>query len=153
MPQWKKENQLIMFSKIIKTVRCQRKETQQMMADKLGVSQRTVASWESGTRMPSYETLLQIANLYQVSTDYLLGRDLFQHHVMMPSGKIVTILTTETEPPTDEELGLLGHSVQTTLNENLVTVFPDADQDQLQAFDAYIRQVVRSVILSTRDMD
>lgn len=141
-----------MFSEIIKKVRHKNKETQQQMADRLGVSQRTVASWESGDRMPTYETLLLIANLYKVSTDYLLGRDFYKHHVTLPSGQLITILSTEKEPPTDVERALLEQAMNSALNEKLATGFPDIDPDQLRAFDAYIRQVVRSE-LNGRDGD
>ena len=141
-----------MFSEMIKKVRHQNKDTQQQMADKLGVSQRTVASWESGDRMPTYETLLQIAKLYQVSTDYLLGRDFYKHNVTLPSGQTVTILSTEKEPPTDGERTFLEQAMRRALNKNLVTSFPDVDPDQLRAFDEYVRQVVRSE-LHGRDGD
>lgn len=43
------------------------------MADHLGLTQQTVASWEQGTRKPSFEVLSQIASEYSVSIDYLLG--------------------------------------------------------------------------------
>ena len=141
-----------MFSVNIKKLRRQNRETQQRMADRLGVSQRTVASWEGGDRMPTYETLLQIANLYQVSTDYLLGREFYQHQVTLPSGKSVTILSTEERPPAGEERALLEQTMFSALDEDLAASFPGFDPDQLRAFDAYVRRVVRSV-LGARDGD
>lgn len=64
-----------MLSNSIKSIRKRAKETQQEMADRLGVSKRTVASWESGDRMPSYEILLLLSTVYGVTTDFLLGRE------------------------------------------------------------------------------
>ena len=43
-------------------------------ADKMGVSQSTVASWENGTRRPDLDALCKIADLFNVSLDELLGR-------------------------------------------------------------------------------
>ena len=130
-----------MFSTNIKRVRLQAKETQRVMAERLGISQRTVASWESGDRMPSYEILLQIASLYQVSTDYLLGR-IKQPSVITPlSDQNVMILTSEK--------GLLTKEKQTLHKQELAGVWrviniKDINPDQLEALEAYIRQVVRS---------
>lgn len=45
-------------------------------AKRLEVSQPTLSSWESGRKSPSVESLEHMANLYGVSTDYLLGREL-----------------------------------------------------------------------------
>lgn len=44
-------------------------------AQKLGVPQPTLTSWENGTRNPPIDMLLKMAKLYQVSVDYLLGSD------------------------------------------------------------------------------
>lgn len=62
-----------MFKSIIKQVRLSHDETQERMAERLDVSQRTVASWESGDRMPSIDILIQIAKTYRISTDMMLG--------------------------------------------------------------------------------
>ncbi|MGN1026267.1 MAG: helix-turn-helix domain-containing protein, partial [Faecousia sp.] len=43
-------------------------------AEKLGVSQPTISAWEAGRKTPSIEALENMADLYGVTTDYLLGR-------------------------------------------------------------------------------
>lgn len=48
--------------------------TQQEVADKIGVSRQNVGRWLSGDTTPDINTLGRIANAYNVSTDYLLGR-------------------------------------------------------------------------------
>ena len=48
--------------------------TQKQVAISLKISVQAVSYWESGERRPTYETLLRLADLYQVSTDELLGR-------------------------------------------------------------------------------
>lgn len=44
------------------------------LAARLGVSARLVAYWESGQRECSFDALLRIAEVLEVSTDCLLGR-------------------------------------------------------------------------------
>ena len=41
----------------------------------LGVSQPTLSSWESGRKSPTIDSILKMAALYKVSTDYLLGNN------------------------------------------------------------------------------
>lgn len=43
-------------------------------AEKLGVSQPTLSAWEGERKAPSIESLENMANLYGVTTDFLLGR-------------------------------------------------------------------------------
>ena len=62
-----------MFHKILKDLRVLNKYTQQELADKLDVSQRTIAFYEKGDRHPDYETLIKISKIFDVSVDYLLG--------------------------------------------------------------------------------
>ena len=50
------------------------KTSQQQLALVLGVSQSTVGMWESGKNLPSVSTLLELADYFHCSTDYLLGR-------------------------------------------------------------------------------
>ena len=66
-----------MFSKRLRSVRMDRKYTQQTMADKLSVSLNAYQKYEQAERSPSLETLVQIADILDVSTDYLLCRDEF----------------------------------------------------------------------------
>lgn len=48
--------------------------TQQQIADKLFVNQRTYSGYETGTRTPTPQILGQIADIYGTSVDYLMGR-------------------------------------------------------------------------------
>lgn len=47
---------------------------QKEVADKVGVKRNTVTSWENGDRQPEVGRLEKVADLFSVSTDYLLGR-------------------------------------------------------------------------------
>ena len=48
--------------------------TQAGMARKLSVTRSTVNAWEMGTNKPSIDKLSDIADLFQVTTDFLIGR-------------------------------------------------------------------------------
>jgi len=59
----------------IKLLRKSRGFSQVRMADILGVTRSAVSMWEIDQSQPDGEMLVRIANLFGVSTDYLLGRD------------------------------------------------------------------------------
>jgi transcriptional regulator with XRE-family HTH domain len=57
-------------------LRNKRNMRQEDVAKKIGVGRTTYAMYEQGKREPDYETLLKLADLFEVSTDYLLtGQD------------------------------------------------------------------------------
>ena len=57
----------------IKQLRCQRKMSQSALASQLGVSKSVISSYETGVHLPPYDILLKLAQIFGVSTDYLLG--------------------------------------------------------------------------------
>ena len=57
----------------IKALRTARKWTQTDLAHRLNISRNGVNSWEQGLSMPSPATLVELARIFSVSTDYLLG--------------------------------------------------------------------------------
>lgn len=59
----------------LKQARKQSGMTQKEVADALGVGQSTYKNYECGFREPNNETTVTLANLFNVTTDYLLGRE------------------------------------------------------------------------------
>ena len=57
----------------MKTLRKQVKLTQAQIAEKLDISQQAYASWERGAKKPTQENLVKIAQVLNVSVDYLVG--------------------------------------------------------------------------------
>ena len=58
----------------LKDLRKQKKVGQKEVAELLGVSLRSYQFYESGEYDPSLPNLVILADYFQVSTDYLLGR-------------------------------------------------------------------------------
>ena len=57
-----------------KVCRERRGMTQKEVAIELKMSIQAISYWETGERMPSYDKLLLLADLYETTTDELLGR-------------------------------------------------------------------------------
>ena len=66
-----------MFPERLNSIRKARGYTAQFMADQLSIGIRTYRFYESGHSQPNLDSLIRIADLLNVSTDYLLGRDDF----------------------------------------------------------------------------
>lgn len=63
-----------MLSVRLKSLRTGRNITQSDLAKRIGVARTTYAMYEQGQREPDYDTLQKIADFFDVSTDFLLGR-------------------------------------------------------------------------------
>lgn len=63
-----------MLSTRLTSLRKEKKKTQQEMADFLGITRPAYTAYERGNRQPDYEILQKLADFFEVSTDYLLGR-------------------------------------------------------------------------------
>lgn len=62
------------FSQRLKLLRNMNNTTQEDLAKYLGVSRPTIAGYETKGKQPSFETLFKIAEYFNVSIDYLLGK-------------------------------------------------------------------------------
>jgi len=58
----------------LRRLRQEKNISQSALASYLGVTQQTVSAYESGDREPDLETLNKMADFFDVSVDYLLGR-------------------------------------------------------------------------------
>lgn len=61
------------FCERLKLLRSQRKMSQAQLAKKLNISQGSVAGWEILKSEPGHNRLCQIADVFGVSVDYLVG--------------------------------------------------------------------------------
>ena len=63
-----------MIGNTIRELRKEKKMSQSELGKFIGVSQTTVTAWETGRAEPSSTFVSKLADLFNVSTDYLLGR-------------------------------------------------------------------------------
>jgi len=96
----------------ILSLRKSRNMTQVNLADKLGITYQAVSSWERGNSMPDIEKLPEIAKLFEISIDELIGES-----------KVVTMMlnTSKQEPENFEEL----------TEEDITEVLPILKPDQI----------------------
>lgn len=59
----------------LKELRKQANKTQAEIAQMLEVSFQAYSNWENGNRQADYDTLIKLADYFNVSVDYLLGHD------------------------------------------------------------------------------
>lgn len=62
-----------MFGDRLQELRKNCKMTQEELGNKLGVAKNTISCWESSISQPSIELIRRLADIFKVSTDYLLG--------------------------------------------------------------------------------
>lgn len=70
---WRGENKNKWFPKLMRDCRDQSGLSQQKVADYLGIAKATVGQYESGDTIPNAKILSDICELYNVSSDYLIG--------------------------------------------------------------------------------
>lgn len=63
------------YSERIKELRRNRNMSQQDLADRLDVNKVTVSQYERGVRRPNIDVVSALCDIFNVSTDYLLGED------------------------------------------------------------------------------
>lgn len=63
---------MVNFGLILKSLRIRDDMSQAQLAQKLGLTKSVISAYETGTRQPSYDVLIHIAGIFDVSTDYFL---------------------------------------------------------------------------------
>ena len=103
---------------ILKELRINRGVSQKEFAAILGVSQQTIASWEVGRTEPSNSLLKDIADYFNVSADYLLGRRDVDIHNRLLSEEQVTLLKDF------DSLGSDGRNILLGVLKSLANTYP-----------------------------
>ena len=62
--------------------------SQEILADKLGVSRQAISRWELGTVVPDSKNILEISRIFDVTTDYLLNDD-YEADNDLPKVKVI----------------------------------------------------------------
>ena len=61
----------------LRRLRERRRMNRKAMGECCGLSKNIIGMYERGEKEPSLKTLIEIADCFEVSTDYLLGRENF----------------------------------------------------------------------------
>ncbi len=64
---------MVNFSENIKKLRQQQHMTQKELAERIGISKAMISAYETEMRYPSYDVLIKLATIFNVTTDFLLG--------------------------------------------------------------------------------
>lgn len=62
------------FTERLRELRTQSDYSQQDLADKMGVTKQTISQYERGVRKPDMDTLTALCDIFNVSSDYLMGK-------------------------------------------------------------------------------
>jgi len=93
--------------KMLKELREQRKITQQQLADLLQIPRTTLAHYESGRNEMSYDLLCRSADYFNVSVDFLLGREQLFSDARVPYPEIIELYNQMSD---SEKQILLGYA-------------------------------------------
>lgn len=63
------------FGERLKGLRLEKSLSQPQVATRIGVSKTVISNYENNYKLPSTENLVKLAQLFNTSTDYLLGFD------------------------------------------------------------------------------
>ena len=75
------------FGKRLASLRKERQWTQEEVAQRLKVSAQAVSKWENDASLPDLDMLVQLASLFETTTDALLGKKVDQVVEMSPKTK------------------------------------------------------------------
>ena len=68
----------------LKLLRTRENITQETLAGKVNVTRESITSYETGKATPPLEVLLELADYFQVSLDYLAGRSPYPNQMYEP---------------------------------------------------------------------
>lgn len=69
---------MLLFDKRLKEMRLKRGLTQETLAKMVGLTKTSICCYENGTRTPTLDTLIDLANALNVELIYFLGIDRYQ---------------------------------------------------------------------------
>ena len=76
------------FHQILKRLRKDKKITQEELAKELEIAPSTVSMYERGEREPNIESIIAIANYFEVTVDFLVGNAIVERKEGGSDGKI-----------------------------------------------------------------
>lgn len=96
-----------MVSMRIRELIKQAKLSQEMMAEKIGVSRQAITKWETGLGVPDIENLVAIADLFKLSLDELMGRDI-EHETLAKDYLYESVTEYDIDGKKDFDISFMG---------------------------------------------
>lgn len=125
------------FSSRLKALRKESGMSQGEVCKKIGAKQGAYSTWELGKNEPPLETFIQLANLFNVSTDWLLGRsDERSLGVSIQAGDGSAVAA---QSPGANVAATAGGSLEAVLR--LVEKF-DAQQKEFEKLKAMVKEIL-----------
>jgi len=91
-----------MFGDIFKELRKEKKFSQEKISEELDISSSLVSKWENHQSTPAPEILSEIADYFEVSVDYLVGRSKYKN-VEAGNNELDNVLFSKAKELTDDE--------------------------------------------------
>lgn len=63
------------FGEHLKEMRVSLKYTQKYVANQIGITERNYQRYEANEQLPSFNVLIKLADFFNISLDYLVGRN------------------------------------------------------------------------------
>lgn len=97
----------------IKQLRKESKLTMKELGSRFGLSESTISGYENGNREPNIGTLIKLADFFEVTVDYLIGRA----NVLKPTQEKIEIDSSKTKKEhclefIEKEIGKLNYLLQ-----------------------------------------
>ena len=80
---------VVKFGSLLKELRKEHGLTQEQLAEKLGVTNRTVSRWETGTNVPDLDILIDLSEFYQIDVRELLNGERKAAEIKMEDTQII----------------------------------------------------------------
>jgi|GEM_PF-187514 len=111
------------FGERLKKLRRSQKVKQKTLADHLKIAMSTLSQYENNKRHPNFNILIEIANYFSVSTDYLLG---VEDQKIAQLAQNIEIIDASLEDPVSY------YDLIQQITEHLVIIRNNEDQKSLQ---------------------
>lgn len=139
-----------MFSERLKQLRNEKHLSQKDLAKEFNMSQQTIAKWENNQSTPNPEMIVKIADFFDTSTDYLLGRineDIPIEKISIQNGKDFSYYDLQKlikNKSSLEEIAKLLHTNKYEITMYLSGIkFPN--EKDLQILSEYFKQPIKLI--------
>lgn len=132
---------LVKIGAFLKELRKEKNITQEELADKMGVSRRTVSRWETGSNMPDMDILIDISDFYEVDLREILDGE--RKEITMDNETKETVL--KVAEFSNEEQGNVMRNLHIVFVAALVFMIIMIVTIFLDVFDGHIKDFVQGM--------